>query len=56
MFAVISAILFGVAFVLHGAASTTSIWFSPASLALLGLFCLALHLCGVGAGWTIRRQ
>lgn len=55
MFAIISAILFGVAFVLNGAASHTSAWFSPTSLMLAGLFSLALHLCGVGASWSVRR-
>lgn len=56
MFAIISAVLFGVAFVLNGTGSDTNAWFSPMSLMLAGLFCLALHLCGVGSGWTVSRR
>jgi len=56
MFAVLAAVAFGVAFVLNGAATVTTAWFSPTSLMLAGLFFLALHLCGVGAGWALTRR
>lgn len=56
MFAVIAAVLFGVAFVLNGAGSHTSVWLSPMSLMLLGLASLALHLAGVGNGVRITRS
>lgn len=56
MFGIISAILFGVSFILNGAGSHTSVWFSPFSLMLAGLFFLALHMLGVGTGWTINRR
>lgn len=56
MFAVLAAVAFGVAFVLNGAATVTNAWFSPTSLMLAGLFFLALHLCGVGAGWALTRR
>jgi hypothetical protein len=56
MFAILAAVFFGIAFVLNGAATTiTSHWFTPTSLMLAGLFCVALHLVGVGANWTFRR-
>jgi hypothetical protein len=53
MFAIVSAILFGVAFVLNGTGGATTGWFSPFSLMLAGLLSLALHLCGVGSGWRV---
>lgn len=56
MFAFIAAVLFGVAFVLNGAGSHTSVWLSPVSLMLAGLVCVALHLAGVGDGVRITRR
>lgn len=56
MFAIVAAILFGIAFILNGAATVTTVWFAPTSLMLAGLFCLALHLCGVGANWSVNRR
>lgn len=57
MLGILAAVLFGVAFIFHGAGFHGSAWFDSTSLALAGLFCLALHLLGVGAGITlIRRQ
>ncbi len=29
--------------------------FTPFSLMLIGLACLALHLAGIGTGWRVRR-
>lgn len=55
MFGLIAAVLFGVAFVLNGAATVTSAWFTPTSFMLAGLFFLALHLCNLGS-WTIARR
>ena len=46
----IAAILFAVAFFINGSKTSTNVWFSPNSLMLAGLFCLALHLLGVGSG------
>ena len=51
MFPVLAAILFGLGFVESGSAAHTNTWFSPTSLMLAGLFCLALHLLGIG-NWT----
>lgn len=57
MFGIVSAILFGVAFVLNGTGEHgSSSWFSPTSFMLAGLLCLALHVVGVGTGWTINRR
>lgn len=55
MFAVLAAIAFGVGYVLDLAKADPPAAIAPPALLLLGLFCLALHLCGVGAGWTVRR-
>ncbi len=55
MLAIIAAILFGIGFVLSGSGDHTNAWFSPTSLILAGLTCLALHLCGIGTTtWTRR--
>jgi len=57
MFALIAAVLFAVAFIINGSGGHPDVWFSPFSLALAGLFCIAVHLCGLGAGWfTIVRR
>jgi hypothetical protein len=48
-----AAILFFIAFVINATSTATSAIFSPMSLLLVGLICLALHLSGVGAGWSV---
>jgi hypothetical protein len=53
---IIAAILFMIAFLLYAAAVAASPVFTPTSLALAGLACLALHLSGVGTGWNWRRR
>jgi hypothetical protein len=52
----IAAVLFAVAFFINGSKTSTNVWFSPTSLMLAGLTCLALHLLGVGTGWYSRRR
>jgi hypothetical protein len=52
----IAAVLFAVAFFINGSGTSTNSWFSPTSLMLAGLTCLALHLLGVGTGWYSRRR
>lgn len=37
------------------AGTSVSTVFSPFSLMLIGLACLALHLPGLGSGWKARR-
>jgi hypothetical protein len=51
----IAAVLFGIAFIINGTGTSTNVWFSPTSLMLAGLTCLALHLLGVGTNWYSRR-
>lgn len=46
MMAIISAICFGLAFLLGGLQAHTNAWFAPVSLIALGGFCLALHATG----------
>lgn len=54
MLGIIAAVLFAVAFIVNGSGSHTNMWFSPMSLMFAGLFCLALHLVGVGTSWVRR--
>lgn len=51
MLAILAAILFAVGYILDASAAHTNAWLSPGALTLAGLFCLALHLAGVG-NWT----
>jgi hypothetical protein len=51
MLAIIAAIIFAIAFLLNATSTATSAVFSPTSLLLVGLACLALHLAGVGTTW-----
>jgi hypothetical protein len=51
MLAIIAAIIFAIAFLLNATSTATSAVFSPTSLLLVGLACLALHQVGVGATW-----
>jgi hypothetical protein len=56
MLAIIAAVLFGIAFILNATSTATDAIFSVTSLALVGLVCLALHLAGVGSGWSLPRR
>jgi hypothetical protein len=55
MLAIIAAVLFAIAFLLNAAGTGSSRVFTPFSLLLIGLACLALHLVGVGVSWRVRR-
>jgi hypothetical protein len=55
MLGYVAAILFIIAFLLNATSTTTNVVFSPTSLMLAGLACLALHLAGVGTGWSLGR-
>jgi uncharacterized OsmC-like protein len=55
MLAIVAAILFAIAFVLHATGTHTDAVFSPTSLLYVGLACLALHVAGIGSGWRFRR-
>ena len=41
-----------IAFLINATSTSTAAVFAPLSLLLLGLACLALHLAGVGTGWS----
>ena len=56
MFAVIAAIIFAIELLLDWANVKTSDAFTPQTLLFAGLFCLALHFAGVGAGWSWRTR
>jgi hypothetical protein len=49
MLAIISAVLFFIAFIIGAADIET---FSTTNIMLLGLTLLALHVAGLGAGWS----
>jgi hypothetical protein len=53
MLAIVAAILFAIAFLLNATSTSTNAVFSPMSLLLAGLACLALHLAGIGTGWKV---
>ena len=54
MLAIISAILFFLAFLINAADISTNDTFTSTNVMLLGLTALALHLAGVGSGWSVR--
>ncbi|MFF7356708.1 MULTISPECIES: hypothetical protein [Streptomyces] len=54
MLAIVSAVLFFFAFLINAADITTNHTFTSTNVMLLGLTVLALHLAGLGGGWTVR--
>jgi hypothetical protein len=55
MFGFAAVALFVIAFIVNGTATTvSSAWFTPTSLMLAGLACLAVHLLGYQASWRPR--
>ena len=55
MLAIIAVIIFAIAFIIRVMDTATDAVFAPASLVILGLICVALHLAGLGARWRVRR-
>ncbi|WP_328327633.1 hypothetical protein OHA70_01435 [Kribbella sp. NBC_00382] len=57
MFAIIAAVIFGLALILDWANASVSDAFTPQTLLMAGLLCIALHLAGIGASakWGRRR-
>lgn len=56
MFGFLAVALFAIAFVINGSGTTvSSAWFTPTSLMLAGLACLAVHLLGYAASWRLGR-
>jgi hypothetical protein len=58
MLAIIAAAIFGLGLILDLFDIKTSDAFTPGTLMMAGLFCLALHLAGVGAttSWRTRAR
>ncbi|MFJ6085036.1 hypothetical protein ACIQI8_26880 [Streptomyces sp. NPDC092369] len=54
MLAIISAVLFFIAFLINAADISTNDTFTSTNVMLLGLTVLALHLAGIGSGWSVR--
>ena len=54
MFAIVAAIIFAIGLLLDLFDVKASDAFTPTTLILAGLFCLALHLAGVGASTSWR--
>ncbi|MBB2913725.1 putative membrane protein [Streptosporangium becharense] len=55
MFALAAALLFVLALIFQIAGVAVGTVVTVTTLALAGLLCVALHLMGVGAGWTLKR-
>jgi hypothetical protein len=53
MLAIIAAVLFVIGFIIYAASVATSVVFAPTSFLLVGLACLALHVAGIGSGWSV---
>jgi hypothetical protein len=56
MLAIVAAVVFAIAFLLNATSTATSAVFSPMSLLLVGLACLALHVAGIGSGWKVPQR
>ncbi|MFF4031035.1 hypothetical protein ACFYZ2_14950 [Streptomyces sviceus] len=53
MLAIISAVLFFISFLINAADISTNDTFSSTNIMLLGLMALALHVAGIGSGWSV---
>ncbi|MGI5404870.1 hypothetical protein ACQEVG_36510 [Streptomyces sp. CA-135486] len=56
MLGIAAAVLFFIAFLINAADITTNDTFSSGNIMLLGLTLLALHVAGIGSGWTGRAR
>ncbi|MBY8340996.1 hypothetical protein LXH13_37515 [Streptomyces spinosirectus] len=56
MLAILSAVLFFISFLINAADISTNDTFSSTNVMLLGLTALALHVAGIGSGWSWRRR
>ncbi|MDX3311842.1 hypothetical protein ACWGH3_01480 [Streptomyces sp. NPDC054884] len=54
MVAIVSAVLFFIAFLINAADISTNDTFTSTNVMLLGLTALALHVAGIGSGWSVR--
>ncbi|MER6466082.1 hypothetical protein AB0D30_30320 [Streptomyces sp. NPDC048409] len=53
---IIAAVLFFIAFLINAADISTNDTFTSTNVMLLGLTALALHVAGIGTGWSYRRR
>ncbi|WP_406129631.1 hypothetical protein OIE52_03630 [Streptomyces canus] len=53
MLAIISAVLFFISFLVNAADISTNDTFTSTNIMLLGLMVLALHVAGIGSGWSV---
>lgn len=51
-----AAVLFFIAFLINAAEISTNDVFTSTNVMLLGLMALALHVAGIGTGWSARRR
>lgn len=56
MLAILSAVLFFISFLINAADISTNDTFTSSNVMLLGLTALALHVAGIGSGWSWRRR
>jgi hypothetical protein len=55
MLAAVGAIIFAIAYLINVTSTSTDAAFTPFSLMVAGLFFVALHMAGVGSGWSPSR-
>jgi hypothetical protein len=56
MLGIAAAVLFFIAFLINAAEISTNDVFTSTNVMLLGLMLLALHVAGIGTGWSGRRR
>ncbi|GAA4078621.1 hypothetical protein [Streptomyces hundungensis] len=56
MLAIGAAVLFIIAFLINAADMSTNHVFTSTNVMLIGLALLALHVAGIGNGWSGRRR
>ena len=56
MLGIAAAVLFFIAFLINAAEMSTNDVFTSTNVMLLGLMSLALHVAGIGSGWSGRRK
>lgn len=54
MLAIIAAVAFFFAFLINAAEISTNDAFTSTNVMLIGLILLALHVAGIGGGWSVR--
>jgi hypothetical protein len=52
MLAAVGAVIFAIAYLINVTSTSTDAAFTPQALTIAGLFFVALHLGGFGAGWS----